>query len=871
MKSFELWRQKKGSFLYDMQEDHATDEIELIEEVDLPLGGFKSFGDYETLEEASVRSLVSKFKSGVRKIVAKVKSLFKLDQYKWGQSKKMKFSIPLPAESQDIYEKVEGASGSTRFGTGPQVEAYCLKDIALRINELGFNVEIKLNGNVLGSLEEVDTHIQSLQNDIEAEKLAQYNNKKLGVAGHGKKKRDAKGKLVKPIPKNKYLQGVRHAQLIREAQGQATGEQMVKSIESALTTKKFDRRADFTVTVNNGGMSGRGSTKADIDVEVRKSTESEHKKAIKEWRVSHKYNWDDETLGTQSSVWSFPYLVINGVGATGKGSREILKGVVCKAASRYFGGKNEAEEQLDRLAYLHKSGKPKDQKEFTEISERYFTFLVALVKKKENKNNLLKLMGFEKNLHHFMVLGPKSVGKQGSSVKNIASYSSIGSKEYKEKFDKVYSEDAKVKIEPRLNPTSKTPYEIAIFISYFGEPIFDTVIFAKSSPQSKNDDSVDIKGIGTGELGAASFTKRVIPNKKDIDVDAGGDLEQLAQILQDKEEADAQEKALKAERSRLSKKSGLTPVGLKKQLSRAWTPGREVGKVGKALDKASSKYPSSEVIDELKTAYDNLEVTKNNHMIALDAMTQGVDTMTFLELQDLDDELKDILQTGMDLQNQVMDIAVELQSTIESIEEEERIEAEEIAAEKAEKKEEERLQALEKKQIEWKASLDTAATRARNDLEKKRHNFMVKYNEAIARGGEDTESDNLKNQLEELIDSFEEVVLQREDDIESGVKFVNKQISGPVKVMKKELDDITKSMKERRKQIYQDNPLRGSSTGATAPRVRKSKVLVAKDDPRWRENFKDIIKPKLMAYDSKAIRKQMLELSYDEMAALYGF
>ena len=503
MKSFELWRQKKGSFLYDIQEDPATDEMELSE-----------------------GRAINMMKTIAGKLSKKIKGLFNFSSLKWGQKKTMRFTIPLPDEVTEARAPLGGKySGQTRNFTGRQVELLSLVDLGTRLERVGFPVEYQIDASKKRK-EELVAESKEHQNSIISAKMA-------------KAERENKDKT-------KVAKNAQRAYLVREQQAKITGQKLYMDIRNELN-KEFVSLSDHKIVLNAGGIQFAGISKLDFYISLEKITESEHIAEIKSWSVSHKYSWE-KSLGTQSSVWSFPFQLAVGRSA-GKGGEKF--DVVLPIAAKFFGGKAKARESLDRYADLHKRGNansPKQREEFTELAEKYYKMLFWMVKQPIYKENLLKLMGFEKDLHHFMV------SKLGED--KLKAYSSQNSKLYQKKMKQMYSKDLVIKAKKDMGTKGNN---LLLSFYYKGEEIFDTEIFSKMIPQNKKDDSVDIRGIATTDLTNDPFVKDVvIPTASklpDGDFDLDTLNKQLKQAEADKQAAKEAElrrkEEAKAERVRV--------------------------------------------------------------------------------------------------------------------------------------------------------------------------------------------------------------------------------------------------------------------------------------------------------------------------------
>ena len=446
MKRFELWRQEKGSLLYDIQQDQ----------------------NLEDLDEMKIGSL---FKTLFKKIVGPIKSLFNLSRYRFGQSRKIDVKIPIPSNLAE--------TKSNQKNNGTQVEMLSGMFLAKELESLGFDVDLRLENKPTTPVK-LNREIETLQKRIEGNNLDGISDpKKLNKIKKSNSKQLAK----------------------RKNYAIATAKNLAKVVQRDLT----DYPGMFTVIIDSAGYAGEGSTKADIHIEyeVKKMTEGEVLPELKKYAISHKYNWE-QSMGTQvNSVYGLIYSIVTGQSA--KVGTSTVNKIVEPILIKEFG--KDALEDMERLKGLwgHKdkrvSGRsggksketeykvldPEAQKDFLSLQNKFYKFAAELIE--QNPLNMLKLIGIEEGVDHFMVVFNKS-------TKRYDTYSSIDSKKYKQFVHKMYNEEFRKEV----NCKARVSGQGVIDFEYFwrGNSIYKTQVTAQETNIGKSKSIV--QGISINDM-----------------------------------------------------------------------------------------------------------------------------------------------------------------------------------------------------------------------------------------------------------------------------------------------------------------------------------------------------------------------------------
>ena len=403
MKKFELW-----------DFDNETNKIKELEEV----------------------KVIDFLKSLTKKLIGPFKKLFNLSSYKFGQSKTMTISIPIP---QDIME-----AKSNRKNNGSQVEMMSSHYLAMELDRLTFSVELKLENKVV-TFAKMKRAIDEMQKKIESNSL---HNPKIDVNIADIKKKNAKDYEM------------------RKNYAYVTATVLADTVKKDM--KEYPSM--YTVVIDSAGESGQGKTKADIliDYTVKKMDHSEVIPKLHGYAISHKFSVSKNTMGSQiNSVYGLIFAITTGQYAKGQ-TKETIRGIVDPILNKKLG-----KEFVERLKYFwgHKEErydtKAKQaidmgsQKEFERGLKQYYDFAATLIE--SHPYEMLKFIGIEEGVDHFMVAF-------NNSTKQYDAYSSIDSAKYKKFVDQIFNVDFRKDMTCKAQRTGDRTIEIEYIrkgVSYY--------------------------------------------------------------------------------------------------------------------------------------------------------------------------------------------------------------------------------------------------------------------------------------------------------------------------------------------------------------------------------------------------------------------
>ena len=437
MKGFNLWRQERTGLLYNMQDDAAD------------------------LEEGKISRF---FKTVATKLTGPLKKLFKLSSYSFGQKRKMKVKIPIPA---NLTESVKNQKNN-----GTQVEMLSGMYLSEELIALGFDVDLRLENSSI-TIDKMSDEIDKLQERIVGNTLT-------GVSDN------------KKLMRRKKTLAKEYA--VRKNYGMATARRLVETVKKDLT----DYPGMFKVVIDSAGYAGEGKTKADImiEYEVQKINESVVVPKMRSYALSHKYTWEI-SRGTQiNSLYGLIYAIDTG-GVPKTAGPKIVHAHAKKLLEKKFGAKGL--EEMERLKYLwgHKKTRVSGSKngvtdktrykvvdqgsqdDYEKYLKKFYDYAAKLAE--ENPLTMIKHIGIEEGVDHFMVVF-------NNSTKKYDVYSSVDSKKYKSFIDKMYDDEFRkeIKVSAKQNTLG------IIDLEYFwrGNSIYKTRIESEETNVKKSKSNV---------------------------------------------------------------------------------------------------------------------------------------------------------------------------------------------------------------------------------------------------------------------------------------------------------------------------------------------------------------------------------------------
>ena len=428
----------------------------------------------ERLEEIDeIRGLISKVSGLIKSAVGRLKSLFSFKNYKFGQRKKMKLSISIPSELVEADRSDN--TGNTRKLTGPQIELYCCDSIGKEFETLGFGEIIyKVDGGVVTQgRPAIRTMAKKLQKDIEA-KI---------------KKRDS-GK-----PANQK-EDPRLAHKTRMEYGVVTGERLRQVLTESVADSK-ENPGMYSVTIDAVGENRTGIEKTDIEITVGKMGEDDFVKRLK---ISHKAA-QTTAFGTQGNYKTIPFYILTGIASKIAKRSSIMGDDVVRTKQQYemivkFGEQYNRNWRniLEEFGQFTTSVKKRsdDPKKFERVADKYYGIIAAACK--DNPDNVLKMVGMEKDVEHFYV----NAAKDGK----YKSYYSGDSEWFKDFYNQVFKE--KLKMAVTYNKDG-----VYIKFSWGRGKLWETSLSAMTTGkkdaerggEGKGGSNVNIRGLGTDDLG----------------------------------------------------------------------------------------------------------------------------------------------------------------------------------------------------------------------------------------------------------------------------------------------------------------------------------------------------------------------------------
>lgn len=352
MKRFEL-------FEYDRETEAQDLDLDLFDQ------------DLTLEEKIQIGKVMQMAKRAVSRVGRALKGLFNLDAFKFGQKKRLKFSIDIPEELSEASDAEK--AGSSRTLAGDLVEILTCQYLGGMLLKDGFQIQLQIN-NQNKTMPEMNAESKRKQVEISDKQKVQ------GV------------KLV----------GIKNTYNERKAFALGSAKRLYEDITSSIKDKS-DISA-YKATINSAGIAGAGGTKADFIIVLEKMTEDEF---VHEFTraISHKYS-QDKAIGTQSGPLAFPVLVIKGVSKKslrGSGAHAAANKEVYEAMGQYLrGGEKKAKETIDKyIEYMKRPDlRASERKKYERVRNNYLNALEKLINDGKNRENLYKFLGFEQGVEH---------------------------------------------------------------------------------------------------------------------------------------------------------------------------------------------------------------------------------------------------------------------------------------------------------------------------------------------------------------------------------------------------------------------------------------------------------------------------------------